>query len=172
MTNPSSKPPRKNFTPAKKYFCYVCCLLFLATRFGTIGKLMIYDEGKKRGDARFAAVKIDWALIDFLSTGGLKNMGNWNGNAGWHLNPWMILLPLIIIDLPVSLVTDIVMFPLDQYYHNLNKKPEKIKENDEKQRKKEESYLQYLSSFGNPSSSSPPEKFNEQTTNHVQGVIP
>ena len=117
MSNPLSKPTRKTLTSAR-IFCYlVFGVLFLATRWGTIGKLMLYNEKKEKYAMHFAATRIDFAIMGEL----LMGFPIWKPRDDGYFNPFLILLPIPITDLNFSLMTDIIMLPLDQYYYSTSK---------------------------------------------------
>ena len=114
MSNQRFKSFVKNHATAAKWLCLGCVLLLLLITgsCASIYKIFNYKEIMEyKEDPRFYSIRRDLALFrssfiyDF-----------WNGRGDKYDYPFLLFL-LPLIDLPFSLVTDIIMHPYDKYYY-------------------------------------------------------
>ena len=160
-----------NFFSMRKnhlFYCLFCILMLFTTGCLTSIKLANYTAVYEYNqDMRFLATKGDLEIIDNLFVENL--LGD---RTSWQLKPIIIiLLPFPILDLPLSLVTDIITFPIDQYLYYDNKTLEKIRQRDEKrkirdekERKKIEENRKFLAAWGNRSVPTIQEETGEKNT--------
>ena len=122
MKNPQPNPnPQPNQSPRpKKSLTKRVALYILFILLSLIGscssyiKLESYSSSIKSEDMRFKATGMTIFGLK-LCLGLEKVAGNW-GETGLPV----VFTPFILLNIPYSLATDIVMFPLDYYFYNVN----------------------------------------------------
>ena len=88
--------------------CLACVLLLLAGGCSTIAKIAFYNSERdpRKGEKTFWAVKGNMNALDFLL----------NKRHTSDMPAPLICVPFFLLDLPISLATDLLMLPLDLHW--------------------------------------------------------